>query len=83
MKVLYFAWLKEKIGMSEEEIILPSAVTSVHELIDWMRSRGPGFAAALAEGNAVKVAVNHVYAQLKDPVTDKDEIAFFPPVTGG
>lgn len=83
MKVLYFAWLKEKIGMSEEEIILPPAVTSVHELIDWMRSRGPGFAAALAEGNAVKVAVNHVYAQLKDPVTDKDEIAFFPPVTGG
>lgn len=83
MKVLYFAWLKEKIGMSEEEIILPVAVTTVHELIDWMRGRGPGFAAALAEGNAVKVAVNQIYAQLKDPVTDKDEIAFFPPVTGG
>ncbi len=83
MKVLYFAWLKEKIGMSEEEIVLPPAVTTVQELVDWMRSRGPGFAAALAEGNAVKVAVNQVYAQQKDPVTDKDEIAFFPPVTGG
>ena len=83
MKVLYFAWLKEKIGMSEEEIVLPPAVTTVQELVDWMRSRGPGFAAALAEGNAVKVAVNQGYAQQKDPVTDKDEIAFFPPVTGG
>ncbi len=83
MKILYFAWLKEKIGMSEEEILLPSTVTTAGDLFAWMRTRGPGFAAALAEGNAVKVAVNHVYAQLKDPVSDTDEIAFFPPVTGG
>lgn len=83
MKVLYFAWLKEKIGMSEEEVVLPAAVTTVSDLLGWMRGRGPGFAAALADGNAVKVAVNHVYAQLKDPVSDTDEVAFFPPVTGG
>lgn len=83
MKILYFAWLKEKIGMSEEEVVLPSTVATVGDLFDWMRSRGPGFAGALADGNAVKVAVNHVYAQLNDPVGDKDEIAFFPPVTGG
>jgi len=83
MKIMYFAWLKEKIGMSEEEIILPSTVTTVNDLFTWMRTRGPGFAAALAEGNAVKVAINHAYAHLNDPVGDTDEVAFFPPVTGG
>ncbi|MEZ5648622.1 MAG: molybdopterin converting factor subunit 1 [Alphaproteobacteria bacterium] len=83
MKILYFAWLKEKLGMAEEEVVAPETIATVQDLLDWMRSRGSTFSEALAEGNAVKVAVNHVYARPKDRVRPQDEIAFFPPVTGG
>ncbi len=83
MRVLYFAWLRERIGTGEEEVSPPEEVTSVAALIAWMRARGPHFAAAFAPGNTVRCAVNQEFAGPDDLVRAGDEIAFFPPVTGG
>ncbi|MEM7223657.1 MAG: molybdopterin converting factor subunit 1 [Pseudomonadota bacterium] len=83
MKLLYFAWLKTKTGISEEEITPPEDVTTVGALLEWLKARSPGHGDALADLGAVRVAVNHEYADHKDPVSPDDEVALFPPVTGG
>ena len=83
MKLLYFAWLKTKTGVAEEEVAPPPEVTNVRELLDWLKGRGPGYAEALADLDAVRVAVNQDYARPGDPVAPGDEVALFPPVTGG
>lgn len=83
MKLLYFAWLRAKTGVAEEEIAPPAEVTTVAELIAWLKTRGPGYADALADTGAVRVAVNQEYARPGDPVRAGDEVALFPPVTGG
>ncbi|MCP5367637.1 MAG: molybdopterin converting factor subunit 1 [Hyphomicrobiales bacterium] len=83
MKVLYFAWLREKIGTAEEDLPLPPGVTDVQGLLDWLRARGGGHAEALADPNLVRVAVNQTYVGADHPLGDGDEVALFPPVTGG
>ncbi len=83
MKLLYFAWLRTKIGTAEESVDLPAGVSDVGGLIDWLRGRGPGYADALANLAVVKVAVNQEYVGLDHPVKPGDEVALFPPVTGG
>ena len=83
MKLLYFAWLKTKTGVAEEEVSPPAEVTNVAELLDWLKARGPGHAEALADLAAIRVAVNQEYARPGDPVRPGDEVALFPPVTGG
>ena len=83
MKLLYFAWLKTKIGIAEEEISPPEEVRTVAELIAWLKGRGPAYAEALANDAVVKVAVNQEYARPDQPVRSGDEVALFPPVTGG
>ncbi len=83
MKLLYFAWLKTKIGIAEEEISPPEDVRTVAELIAWLKGRGPAYAEALANDAVVKVAVNQEYARPDQPVRNGDEVALFPPVTGG
>jgi len=83
MKLLYFAWLRTKIGIAEEEVMPPPEVRDVASLLGWLAGRGPAFAAALANPSVVRVAVNQDYAQPEHPVSAGDEIALFPPVTGG
>lgn len=83
MKVLYFAWLRQKIGMSEESIDLPDHVSDVAGLLDWLSSRGPEFADALAHRQVIRVAVNQEHVTFDAPIKAGDEIALFPPVTGG
>ena len=83
MKLMYFAWLRQKIGRAEEDVELPAEVATVAELVAWLRARGPGYADALANGEVIKVAVNQEYARPGDPVGPDDEVALFPPVTGG
>ena len=83
MKLLYFAWLKTKIGISEEEISPPEDVRTVADLIAWLKGRGPAYAEALANDAVVRVAVNQEYARPDQPVRSGDEVALFPPVTGG
>ncbi|HZD27015.1 MAG TPA: molybdopterin converting factor subunit 1 [Alphaproteobacteria bacterium] len=83
MKVLYFAWLKSRTGVAEEELEPPAGVDTVGALIDWLRERSPGHAEAFADLRVVRCAVNQDYAGPEAPVTAGDEVAFFPPVTGG
>ena len=83
MKLLYFAWLRNRIGVAEEVVDPPPEVRDVASLLGWLRGRGPGYAAALAHEDAVKVAVNQEYARAGDPVRPGDEVALFPPVSGG
>ena len=83
MRLLYFAWLKTTLGTSAEEIELPGEVRDVRGLITWLKGRDAKFAEAFADESAVRVAVNQDYARPADPVSAGDEVAFFPPVTGG
>ncbi len=83
MRILYFAWVRERIGHAEEVVALPPDVTTVATLLDWLAAQSPSHSAALAERASLKVAVNQDYAGPDQPVRDSDEIAIFPPVTGG
>ena len=83
MKILYFAWLRAKTGIAEEEVNPPAGIDTVAGLIDWLKERGPGHAEALADLSVVRVAVNQEFAALDHAVGPEDEVALFPPVTGG
>ncbi|MBV8890199.1 MAG: molybdopterin converting factor subunit 1 [Alphaproteobacteria bacterium] len=83
MKLLYFAWLRARIGRAEERVELPPEVHDVAGLLEWLKGRGGGYAEALQDLTVVRVAVNQDYVALDTPVRDGDEVALFPPVTGG
>jgi sulfur-carrier protein len=83
VKILYFAWLRTRIGCAEEELMPPPAVHDVEGLLDWLGGRGANYAAALQNRAAVRVAVNHDYVGFDHPLRPGDEVAIFPPVTGG
>ena len=83
IQILYFAWLREKVGLSEECVAPPSSVATVGALIAWLKSRSPRHDAALSAGKTVRCAVNQDFATDDAPVKPGDEVAFFPPVTGG
>lgn len=83
MKVLYFAWLRQKIGTGEEAVDPPEEVSTAGQLIDWLKSQGPGYEAAFKDETAVKIAVNQTFGTRDTPIAANDEVAFFPPVTGG
>ena len=81
--LLYFASLRERVGCSREELALPSGNATVSSLVDSLRSRDARWTEAFAPGRAWRVAVNQRMADLATPLKPGDEIAFFPPVTGG
>jgi len=83
MKLLYFAWLRQKIGKAEETLEPPREVATVAALIDWLKTRGPGYVEALKNPKLVRVAVNREYVAADHRLTPSDEVALFPPVTGG
>jgi molybdopterin synthase sulfur carrier subunit len=83
MKVLYFAWLRQRTGVGEETVSPPPSVRNVAELVEWLRTRGPGHAEALQDLSAIRVAVNQEFATVDAAVAPGDEIALFPPMTGG
>ena len=83
MTLLYFAWVREQIGLDTEEIALPTDVRTVAALLDWLRGRGGGYAQALEDLSVIRVAVNQEFAAPDHAVADGDEVALFPPVTGG
>ncbi len=81
MKILYFAWLRQRIGRSEETIDVPA--TDIASLVDLLRARGPGYEAAFRDMKLIRCAVNQEHVGLDAKLTAGDEVAFFPPVTGG
>jgi molybdopterin converting factor subunit 1 len=83
LKVLYFAWVRQKVGMAEEDIAPPPEVRDVAGLIAFLSARSPGHAAAFADPRQLRAAVNQDFATPDAPVGPGDEVAFFPPVTGG
>lgn len=83
MKLIYFAWVRERIGRPEEEIVLPSDVATAGDLIDWLKGRGPEYAHALAEPAAIRIAVDRTHAKRETTLAGAGEVALFPPMTGG
>ncbi len=83
MRILYFAWLRARIGHAEEELALPEGIGDVAALLQWLQGRGGRYAEALRDLSVVRVAVNQDYVGLDHKLRDRDEVALFPPVTGG
>jgi molybdopterin synthase sulfur carrier subunit len=84
VRLVYLARLREALGAAGESLALPrEGPATVAGVLDALRARGGAFAAELAPGRAVRIAVNHAMAKAADPVQDGDEVALFPPVTGG
>lgn len=81
--VLYFAYIRERAGRTREDVAPPSGVATVGQLMDWLKGQGDGREKAFAEPGVVRVAVNQEHVTLNHPIRSGDEVAFFPPVTGG
>ena len=83
MKILYFAWLRQRIGRAEEQVELPPQVDTIAKLIEWLKARDETYLSAFADLRVVRAAINQTVVPLDAPLTGAREIAFFPPVTGG
>lgn len=83
MRLLYFAWVKEKAGIAAEEIAVPQDVATVAELIVWLKTRGPEFENAFARSEVIRAAIDQIHVHHDAKIAGAHEIAFFPPVTGG
>ena len=83
VRLLYFAWVRERIGKDGEAVDPPADVMDVAGLIAWLAERGGGYAEAFAEPERLRAAVDQLFAPLDTPISGAVEIALFPPVTGG
>ena len=83
MRLLYFALIRQQTGIGEEEVPLPTGISDVSGLIEWLRERDANFSTALEDISALRVAVNQEFATFDTKITDRDEVALFPPMTGG
>jgi len=83
VKLLYFAWVRERVGKPEEIIELPAHVATISDLLAWLRSRGPEYAAAFERSEAIRAAIDRTHVKPSARLAEAREIAFFPPVTGG
>lgn len=83
IRLVYLARLRDALGTSGESVDLPRNVSTVHALVAWLSQRGGAWTQELAPGRAVRIAVNHDIARDDTPIRAGDEVALFPPVTGG
>lgn len=83
MRIVYFAWVRERVGVEAEDVDLPDSVATAGELVDWLKARSPSHAFALEEPRAIKIAVDKVHARPDAPIAGAQEVALFPPMTGG
>jgi molybdopterin synthase sulfur carrier subunit len=81
--LLYFAWVRQKIGRSEEILTLPAEVRTVSDLATFLQKRGGGYGEVFADLRRMRVAINQEHCGFETALRDGDEVAFFPPVTGG
>jgi sulfur-carrier protein len=83
VKLLYFAWVRERVGKPEEMIELPAHAATISDLLEWLRSRGPEYAAAFERSDVIRAAIDRTHVKPSASLAGAREIAFFPPVTGG
>ncbi|MEC9367596.1 MAG: molybdopterin converting factor subunit 1 [Pseudomonadota bacterium] len=83
VKLMYFAWVREKTGIGEERIELPEGVETVADLMRWLKGRGPEFADAFHRSEVIRAAIDQTHVRHDARLKGASEIAFFPPVTGG
>ena len=83
VKLLYFAWVREKVGCAEETVELPAEAVTIADVIGWLKSRGPEYAAAFERSEVIRAAIDQMHVKHNVAVAGAREIAFFPPVTGG
>ena len=83
MKLRYFAWVRERIGVAEEDVDPPADVVTVGELVAWLSQRGDGYAYAFENPKVVRAAIDKSHVRADAKIAGAGEIAFFPPMTGG
>lgn len=83
MRLVYFAWVRERVGKTDEEIALPATVATVGQLMDWLAEQGEEYAYAFENRKAIRAAIDHVHVKPDAAIAGAREIAFFPPMTGG
>ena len=81
--IRYFAWVRERIGLSEERLALPETVVTAGDLVRWLSDRGEAYAYAFETPGTIRVAVDQLHIEQDEPIGDAREIALFPPMTGG
>jgi molybdopterin synthase sulfur carrier subunit len=83
IKLRYFAWVRERVGIPEEDIEIPAGIGTVGELMVWLASRGEEYAHAFANPKVIRAAIDRTHVRPDAAITGAGEIAFFPPMTGG
>lgn len=83
MKLVYFAWVRERVGKAEEELAPPPSVNTVAELVAWLRGRGEEYANAFEHPQSIRAAIDKNHVRPDAAIAGAREIAFFPPMTGG
>ncbi len=83
MRLVYFAWVRERVGKPDEEIDLPAGVATVADLIAWLRGRDERYGHAFENAGVIRAAIDHVHVRPDAALTGAREVAFFPPMTGG
>ena len=83
MKLVYFAWVRERIGKPSEEVDLPAGIETVADLLSWLRTRGEEYENALRHQKVIRVAIDQEHVGHGEKVAGACEIALFPPMTGG
>ena len=83
MKLVYFAWVRERVGQTEEDVALPAGIATVADLVAWLKTRGEGYAHAFENERVIRVAIDQSHVKPEAAIAGAREIAFFPPMTGG
>jgi len=83
LKLVYFAWVRERVGKPEEDIDPPANVRTVGELVGWLKQRGDEYAYAFENAKVIRAAIDHTHVKPDAAIAGAREIAFFPPMTGG
>jgi sulfur-carrier protein len=83
LRILYFAWVRERIGKAEESLDPPATAATVADLVAWLSSRGEEYAHAFEKPGVIRAAIDKVHAKPDTVIRGAKEIAFFPPMTGG
>jgi molybdopterin synthase sulfur carrier subunit len=83
MKIVYFAWLRERLDKTEEDIELPSSVETIGDVMEWLKTRGEEYELAFENPKVIRAAIDKTHVRPETKIAGAHEIAFFPPMTGG